>query len=253
MSTPNAEYRKTPAASGAALSPWWLRAMLVALGLAAWFWTQSLIGQRAFPEKTVGDGLHALTAPAHQYLIDHPRVADGLLIISSAFIDLFAIFLLGRAIFGPTLRPFVGLLMLFALRQICQALCALPPPEAMIWRNPGFSSLVVTYGVANDLFFSGHTAIAVLGAIELARLGRRWLGVLGAGIALFEVVTVLTLRAHYTMDVFTGAVTALMVAGIAAKISPWCDRVLAGLTGRKPGSTGDSPVAPGDPPNAPRN
>lgn len=207
---------------------------MVALGLAAWFWTQSLIGQRAFPEKAIGDGLHALTAPAHQYLLDHPRAADGLLIVSSAFIDLFAIFLLGRAIFGPTLRPFVGLLLVFALRQICQSLCALPPPEEMIWRNPGFPSLVVTYGVANDLFFSGHTAIVVLGAVELARLGRRRLVALGIVIVVFEVVTVLTLRAHYTMDVFTGAVTALLAAGFAAKISPACDRALARLTGRKP-------------------
>ena len=97
--------------------------------------------------------------------------------------------------------------------------------------------VVVTYGVANDLFFSGHTAIAVFGAIELARLGRRWLGVLGFGIALFEMAVVLTLRAHYTMDVFTGAVTALLVAVVAAKISPGCDRALAGLMGRKPGGS----------------
>jgi hypothetical protein len=232
MNTSNSEPRKTPAASLA--PPWWIRAMFVAVGLAAWFWTQSLIGQRAFPGGGIGDGLLALTAPAHQYLLDHPGAADGLLIVSSACIDLFAVFLLGRAIFGPTLRPFVGLLMLFGLRQICQALCALPPPEQMIWRDPGFPSLVVTYGVANDLFFSGHTAIAVFGAVELARLGGRWVGLLAAGIALFEVATVLTLRAHYTMDVFTGAVTALLVAGVAARISPWCDRVLAGLVGRKP-------------------
>ena len=232
MNAPNSDNRKTPSATSAA---WWFRLILVALGLAAWFWTQSLIGQRAVSGRVIGDELQVLTAPAHQYLLEHPRAANGLLIASSAFIDLFALFLLGRAIFGPTFRPFIGLLMLFALRQICQALCALPPPEEMIWRNPGFPSLVVTYGVANDLFFSGHTAIAVFGAVELARLGRRWLGVLGFGIALFEVATVLTLRAHYTMDVFTGAVTALLVAGVAAKISPWCDRALAGLTGRKAG------------------
>jgi hypothetical protein len=230
--TPQPESRSTPAAGAA---PWWFRLILVVLGLAAWFWTQSLIGQRAFSGPAIGDELQVLTAPAHRYLLDHPHAANGLLIASSAGIDLFAIFLLGRAIFGPTFRPFIGLLMLFALRQICQALCALPPPEEMIWRNPGFPSLMVTYGVANDLFFSGHTAIAVFGALELARLNRRWLGVLGFGIALFEMATVLTLRAHYTMDVFTGAVTALLIAGVAAKISPGCDRVLAGLTGRKPG------------------
>jgi hypothetical protein len=231
MNNPKPEFHPTPPAVP---SPWWFRLTLVVLGLAAWFWTQSLIGQRTISGPAIGDELHVLTAPAHQYLLDHPRAANGLLIASSAGIDLFAIFLLGRAIFGPTFRPFIGLLLLFALRQICQAFCALPPPEGMIWHNPGFPSFVVTYGVANDLFFSGHTAIAVFGAVELARLGRRWLGVLGFGIALFEVATVLTLRAHYTMDVFTGAVTALLVAGVAAKISPWCDRALARLTERKP-------------------
>jgi hypothetical protein len=230
VNRPEPEVRPTPAA---APSPWWVRALLVALGLAAWFWTQSLIGRRAVSGQVIGDELQFLTAPAHRYLLDHPGAANGLLIASSAGIDLFAIFLLGRAIFGPTFRPFLGLLMLFTLRQICQFFCALPLPEEMIWRDPGFPSLVVTYGVANDLFFSGHTAIAVFGAVELARLGRRWLGIFGAGIALFEMAAVLTLRAHYTMDVFTGAVTALLIAGVAAKVSPWCDRALAGLAGRK--------------------
>jgi hypothetical protein len=150
MNTSKLETRSIPVACTAS---WWVRALLVAMGLVVWFWTQSLIGQRAISGQTIGDELHVLTAPAHQYLLDHPRAANGLLIASSAVIDLFAIFLLGRAIFGPTFRPFIGLLMLFALRQICQALCALPPPEEMIWRNPGFPSLVVTYGVANDLFF----------------------------------------------------------------------------------------------------
>ena len=97
----------------------------------------------------------------------------------------------------------------------------------MIWRYPGFPSLLVTYGVSNDLFFSGHTAIAVYGAIELGRVGRRWLPFLGAAIAMFEAATVLILRAHYTMDVFAGAVTALLVAGITPRLAPAFDRTLA--------------------------
>jgi len=92
---------------------------------------------------------------------------------------------------------------------------------------------MVTYGVSNNLFFSGHTAIAVVGAVELARLGRRWLGVIGCCVAIFEVVTVLVLRAHYTMDVFTGAITALAVCVLAAKIAPACDRWMARISGRK--------------------
>ena len=107
-----------------------------------------------------------------------------------------------------------------------QALVALPAPENSIWHYPGFPSLLVTYDVANDYFFSGHTAIAVLGATELARLGKSWVTGLAVLIVVFEVATVLVLRAHYTMDVFTGAIAALYVASLVSRISPPIDRLL---------------------------
>lgn len=81
----------------------------------------------------------------------------------------------------------------------------------------------MTYGVANDYFFSGHTAIAVLAVTELARLGRRWLTGLSVLIVLFEMLTVLALRAHYTMDVFTGVVTGLYAAHLASCIAAHVD------------------------------
>jgi membrane-associated phospholipid phosphatase len=122
--------------------------------------------------------------------------------------------------------------MLFALRQLCQGLCALAPPPGMIWRHPGFPSLLVTYGTATDLFFSGHTAIAVFGAVELARAGGPWLAGVGALVALVEAATVIVLRAHYTMDVFAAVVAALWVAGAADRVAPICDAALAWVVGR---------------------
>jgi hypothetical protein len=100
-----------------------------------------------------------------------------------------------------------------------QWLVALPAPPNAIWHYPGFPSLLVTYGVSNDYFFSGHTAIAVLGVTEIARVRRRWLTTLAMLIALFEIAAVLILRAHYTMDVFTGIVTGLYAAHLAGLIS----------------------------------
>ncbi len=137
--------------------------------------------------------------------------------VSSAFIDAFGIFLIAASVFGPTMRPFVGLLILFIFRQICQGLCALPIPRDMIWRDPGFPSLLVTYGVANDFFFSGHTAIAALGAIEVARLAPGWLGLLALSIAFLEAAAVVILRAHYSMDI----IAALFAAWFAADIASW--------------------------------
>jgi len=212
---------------------WMLRAAIIAAGLAAWFWTQSLISKRGFPEGVIGDNLHELTAPLNAYLLHHTSLTNALLIVSSAFIDLFAIFLLVRAIFGPTIRPFLGLFLLFALRQLCQAFVALPQPPDMIWHYPGFPSLLVTYGVSNDFFFSGHTSVAVYGAYEISRLRHKWLTVAAICIVVFEMITVLTLRAHYTMDVFAAAATALLIGILAERIAPRVDRLLAHIQSKR--------------------
>ena len=211
-----------------------LRGLAIVVALGLWFWTQSLIGSRGLPESCVGDGLHQLTAGINEQLADHRRLADGLLILSSLVIDLVGIFLLASSLFGSTIRPFLGLLVIFALRQTMQALTALPPPDGMIWRNPGIPSLLVTYQVATDFFFSGHTSIAVWGGLQIARLrfpGARLLGVL---VAVFEVTTVIVLRAHYTMDVFTGVIVALLINAYADRwarpIDHWLGRLAASFT-----------------------
>jgi hypothetical protein len=207
-----------------------LRFLVTGIVLALWFWTQSLIGARTAPTSGIGDALHNLTAGLNSYFAQNIRAANALLIVSSALIDALALFLMGRWLFGGTVRPFLGLFLLMALRQMMQAICLLPLPPNMIWHYPGFPSLLVTYHVANDFFFSGHTAIAVFGAIELSRLRRNWLTVLAVLIVIFEVATVLVLRAHYTMDVFTGIVAALWVAHLAERISPRLDRLISSKT-----------------------
>ncbi len=200
-----------------------LRAGIIAVALAAWFWTQSLIARKSAPKDGIGDVIHELTARWNRCFSVHPRAANAALIISSGFIDTFGLFLIGAALFGSTFAPFLAILVLFALRQLCQGLCTLPPPPGMIWRNPGFPALLVTYSVGNDFFFSGHTAIAVLGAIEAACFGPVWFALAAASIAAGEMLIVLVLRAHYTMDVVAGALAAFLAAAVAGKLSPAMD------------------------------
>ncbi|MFT4513334.1 MAG: membrane-associated phospholipid phosphatase, partial [Planctomycetota bacterium] len=45
--------------------------------------------------------------------------------------------------------------------------------------------------------------------------------------ALFEAVTVLVLRAHYTLDVFTGIICALWVYSLSTGIALWADARIA--------------------------
>ncbi|HEX3355329.1 MAG TPA: phosphatase PAP2-related protein, partial [Tepidisphaeraceae bacterium] len=207
-----------------------VRVLVIIVSLGLWFWTQALLSRRMptlsadNTSAAICDGLHNLTAAINQRLNDHPRRADVLLISSSLVIDLLGFYLIAASIFGPSIEPFLGLLMLFALRQLCQALCPLPIPTGMIWRSPGFPTVLVTYGTSNDLFFSGHTAIAVFGAATLATaLGPAGIA-LGIIIALFQVSVVLLLRAHYTMDVFAGVMTALYIHRLTIDFAPVVDQ-----------------------------
>jgi len=213
----------TPASGATSLSmrSFAIRLVLTAAALAFWFWTQSLIGARGVPTSGIGDSIHTATASANLYLHHHATAANFMLVVSSGIIDLLGIFLLSMWIFRGDARPFVGLVIVLGLRQIMQTCVALPAPPGAILPYPGFPSLLVTYGVANDYFFSGHTAIAVLAATELARAGRVWLTSAAVGVVLFEVATVLVLRAHYTMDVFTGLVTGLYAAQLAQRVVHW--------------------------------
>lgn len=219
------------------IAPWpviGVRTGFVAAGIVLWFWTQALIGKRVPKvayEVPLTDGVHVLTKRIHHRYGTNVAAGNRLLIISSLVIDLLGAYLLGTAIFGQSFRPFLGLTMVFALRQICQGLCPLPAPSGMVWRYPGVPSILVTYGTANDLFFSGHTAIAVYGAATLAGHWGHWGLVLGLAIAFFEAVSVLILRAHYTMDVFTGIICALWVYSLSGQLAPHVDAAIRGWVG----------------------
>ena len=207
-----------------------LRVGFVAVALVLWFWTQKLIASKAPANNGVGDRLHDWSAPLHGWLLANPRAANATLIITSALIDLFGLYLLASAIFGATLRPFVAILVLFGMRQACQSICTLPIPPGSIWRYPGFPSLLVTYGTSNDFFFSGHTAISVLGALQLMHVAPPWLAALGIVVAAVEAITVIVLRAHYTMDVFAALFAAWAADVLAGRWAPAVDAWLGRLS-----------------------
>ena len=73
------------------------------------------------------------------------------------------------------------------------------------------------------MIFSGHTGLAMLGAINAAQLGMRWLAAIAAVIAFGEAILVLVLRAHYTLDVVAGAFAAFLASDVAEKMSPAVD------------------------------
>ena len=219
-----------------------IRLACIALGFILWFLTQWMIGQRPFPGEdpdatgrvlTAADALHQATSHWNRALHENETASRALLIFSSGVIDIMGTGLILLALLGNSIRPFLGLLFLFTSRQVCQYLCPLPAPEGIIWNAPGFPSLLVTYGVANDFFFSGHTAIAVFAGVELGRQAgtRGWL--LGGAIIFFEVATVLVLRAHYTIDVIAAIGFALAAHPLADSCAGPADHMIRRLAGHR--------------------
>jgi hypothetical protein len=196
-----------------------IRLALIGAALAGWFWTQHLLSQR-FVAAGIRDRVHELKSPLHAWFVAHPRATNVTLIASSAVIDLIGIFLIAVSIFGPSFRPFIALVVLFVLRQLCQTLCALPTPPGAIWRYPGFPRCSSPTAPTTTIF-SGHTAIAVLGAIELPMPARHGRAVMCL-VAVLEAGTVLVLRAHYTMDVLLRA-GAFFAYNLGAATAPGVD------------------------------
>lgn len=205
------------------MNPILLRVSVIAVALVIWFWTQKLIARKSREMDGIGDAVHRLTAGWHCYFETHDKSANRSLIISSLCIDVLGISLIAIAIIGPSFAPFIGIIIVFSLRQISQLCCTLPPPPGIIWRDPGFPTVLVTYSVGNDFFFSGHTALAVFGAIEIFQLGPWWLGAIAVVVAIGEALIVLVLRAHYTLDVIAGAFAAWFAADMAARLAPFVD------------------------------
>ncbi|MDP7033782.1 MAG: phosphatase PAP2-related protein [Planctomycetota bacterium] len=198
---------------------WVGRGMILLLLALLWFGSQHLISNSKGNESAssvIGDRVLEGTEGINRYLREHRSVASALLILSSLELDLFVLWIGWMMLRGGTVRPILGLTVLVVLRQLCQMLVVLPVPQGILWYDPGVPSLIQTYGISNDLFFSGHTALCTFGTLcwvhRYPELWKRWVGKGLAVIGIvFPVAVVLVLRAHYFMDVYAGFVTACLV------------------------------------------
>lgn len=204
------------------------RSVIVLGAVFAWFWTQSLIGAHPLSDQIQDAVLDAL-APVNRYLAVHLHLTAIIIVLSSAYMDAIALFLIAWGLFGRTFRPFIGHLFALILRQSMQVIVHLPIPPHQIWFDPGVPSLFATYTISNDLYFSGHTVLAVYGAIQLFYLDTT-LGILASCMALFEILVVLSLNCHWTMDVFTGLLVAILSAIVAHVSAPRVDAFIRRTT-----------------------
>jgi hypothetical protein len=103
---------------------------------------------------------------------------------------------------GKGIRLGICLYVAYFLHWLFLHATRLPTPDDIVWQFPtGVFTLGKPY--PSDFWFSGHTANAVL--IALSTGGRRaWIKGLAWAHVAFQILLVLSMRAHYTIDILGG-------------------------------------------------
>ena len=217
-----------------------LRVMILIACFGLFYGMEQFVGSRGAPDR-IDDLMHDLFTPINGALQVNPRLADASMIAITGLADIAGVGLAVCSIFSRSVRPIVGLVALYGMRQTVEVLCELPVPAGMIWHYPGFPSLLVDYRVVDDFYFSGHTAMVAYATAELAMRRHWWLAALGAGCTLFVAIVLLSLRAHYTMDVFSGVVAALLAVWTGSRVEGYLERRRATMAAGGAAASAPSP------------
>lgn len=212
------------------------RALL--LGAYLWFLshTQTLIGVRPLVESLV-DHSHEFTAWFNDHVNTTLTSEIFFQSLSGFLLDLALLALCVRFITASSHQPRISFALVGIMRQCSQFMVSLPLPKGLNFRHPGFPTLFVTYNVANDFYFSGHTANCVLFALELSRMTRDAYGkystmhvaaiVFGWLSSIVQVFLVLGFRSHYIMDVITALLAVYFADSESHRIVKWLSKSTA--------------------------
>jgi hypothetical protein len=84
----------------------------------------------------------------------------------------------------------------------------LEEPEGYNWGWPGWFSITVPYGKTDDFFYSGHVGVCMIMYLEFSAVGWYWMSIYSLFTMGFQIILMLALRSHYTIDIISGIVFA---------------------------------------------
>lgn len=190
------------------------RILLISWGIILWFSSQSFLSTYLTGTGNY-DTLHYLLSSLNEYANNTPIFAEILLVSSGIMVDIAAITIICMFIIGILpIRTIMAMFSIFAFRQICQILVALPAPNGMVWFTPRIPSLLVTYSTGSDFYFSGHTSICAFmlftlwSRVQLSKYIQTYLIIQ----LIWQIICIMILRSHWTQDIITG----ILVAWIAS-------------------------------------
>jgi hypothetical protein len=182
-------------------------------------------------EKTINkcniDQFFEITSSLNKFIYDHAVPRKLLVITSSLIIDISVISLsICWVLMSRTWRPLITIGLFYALRGACNVMFAMKYPENIIWEFPGIPAFSISYHDTSDFFFSGHVGINLISAIELKRFKCFKLSCLSYFGVFFQILTMLTVRGHYSIDLIAGLISAHYCDIMSFKIASYVDSMI---------------------------
>lgn len=189
---------------------------------AFWLQSQYLLASDIIPgENKIIDRVHNsdLIKSITDDWIQNPSKSRFHIAMSTFLIDITLCGVLIWSIFHNHPRPIFLFMTGIIIRQICQFINKLPPPDGMIWYDPGYYTLFIVYEVQYDFFFSGHTLTGLIFGFEL--LDSRYIILKSYGLffMIYQIGFVLISKCHYFMDVYAAIATYFMLVYFYEKLS----------------------------------
>ena len=198
-----------------------LRFGLFFVVLAIVFWGKNNLSDEARNDVNgaIIDRGFELTQPINDLMLRSNAWMNFFAISSSWLIDILFLTMFGTWIYnGDSFRLIVAYVLFYGVRAVMQAICVLPYPNGMIWIFPVAPSLVVPFSVTSDFFYSGHVGFCIICACEFFK--KKWYVamVLAWLVAIYESIIMISDRNHYTIDIFTGVISAHYFHGWAVSL-----------------------------------
>jgi hypothetical protein len=201
----------------------YIKILILVLAFYSWHLSQEYLSASDDTNFEIIDRLHDSTffSKINHFLWENPDHTKYHFILSSLLIDVNVMYLVYNYFRTNNLKTMLVLFTGLICRQFCQYINRLPIPANMIWFDPGFPSILVTYGIDNDFFFSGHTFVALTAGFEIFTCKNYLIKSYGIFFVLYEIFLIVSINGHYFMDIYAAVCTYFMLVYFYEKIFSW--------------------------------
>lgn len=97
-----------------------MRFIVIIFFTCLWFESQAYLAKspNLGKNRQIMDHMHNYLAPVNEWLLNNQKHADTLIFASGVVVDVFTGWMILMSLFGKSFRPFLGLVVLFTLRQV---------------------------------------------------------------------------------------------------------------------------------------